>query len=105
MNRKQIILSVLLACATSHIHAQKITLGNSTTADGGQYKGELVSGNPQGKGKATYKNGNWYEGEFVKGKRQGYGVYTFYAGEKYEGQWVQDHQHGKGTYYLANNNK
>ena len=69
MNYKQIILSVLLACTTSHLSAQKITLGNATTADGGQYKGELVSGKPQGKGKATYKNGNWYEGEFVNGRR------------------------------------
>ena len=58
MTCKQIRCSVFLACATSHISAQKITLGNSTTADGGHYNGELVAGKPQGKGKATYKNGN-----------------------------------------------
>ena len=70
MNYKQIIFSALLACTTTGSLAQKITLGNCTTPDGGQYKGEIVSGKAHGKGKATYKNGNWYEGEFVKGKRQ-----------------------------------
>ena len=76
MNYKQIIFSALLVCATSGSYAQKITLGNCTTSDGGQYKGEIVSGKANGKGKAnekgkaTYKNGNWYEGEFVEGKRQ-----------------------------------
>ena len=58
MNYKQIIFSALLVCATSGSYAQKITLGNCTTSDGGQYKGEIVSGKANGKGKATYKNGN-----------------------------------------------
>ena len=42
-------------------NAQKITLGSTTTKDGGEYQGEMVAGKPQGKGKAVYKNGNTYE--------------------------------------------
>ena len=64
--------------------AQKIQLGSCVTKDGGEYKGEMASGKPQGKGKAVYKNGDTYEGNYVKGKRQGYGIYTFHDGEKYE---------------------
>ena len=64
--------------------AQKITLGSCITKDGGQYKGEMVSGKPEGKGSVLYKNGDTYEGEYVKGRRQGYGIYTFSEGEKYE---------------------
>ena len=69
--------------------AQKITLGSCVTKDGGQYKGEMLAGKPNGKGNAIYKNGDTYEGEYVKGRRQGFGVYTFSDGEKYEGQWYQ----------------
>ena len=50
--------------------AQKITLGSTTTKDGGEYNGEMSAGKPHGKGKTTYKNGNTYEGEYDKGKRQ-----------------------------------
>ena len=87
------------------VGAQKITLGSCQTRDGGEYKGEMQSGKPHGKGKTVWKNGNTFEGQYEKGKRQGYGVFTFFDGEKYEGQWVQDHQHGKGTFYYSNNNK
>ncbi len=44
--------------------AQKISLGSCITRDGGQYKGEMVSGKPQGKGTAVYKNGDTYEGSY-----------------------------------------
>ena len=66
MNYKQIIFSALLACTTTGSLAQKITLGNCTTPDGGQYKGEIVSGKAHGKGKATYKNCGSFLGEFGK---------------------------------------
>lgn len=82
--KKYIYLSLLWALPLSAV-AQKITLGQTTTKDGGEYQGEMVAGKPQGKGRAVYKNGDLYEGEYVKGKRQGYGVYTFSDGEKYEG--------------------
>ena len=102
---KQMMLAMMLACSPLAMSAQKISLGSCITRDGGQYKGEMVSGKPQGKGSTVYKNGDTYEGAYVKGKRSGYGVYTFSDGERYEGQWLQDQQHGKGTYYFQNNNK
>ena len=86
-----ILMSLMVPLAAG---AQKMTLGSTTTKDGGQYQGEMMQGKPHGKGKVTYKNGNVYEGEYQKGKRQGYGIYTFFDGEKYEGEWFQDQQHG-----------
>ena len=104
MNIKQNILSLSLVFLPICAMAQKITLGSCTTRDGGQYKGEMVSGKPNGKGNTVFANGDTYEGEYVKGRREGYGIYTFSDGEKYEGQWFQDQQHGKGTYYFMNIN-
>ena len=79
------ILTFIFCMFSYGASAQKITLGSCTTHDGGQYKGEMVSGRPNGKGSTIYKNGDIYEGQYVKGKRQGFGVYTFSDGEKYEG--------------------
>ena len=104
-NGKQMLLALALCLSPVSTFAQKISLGSCITRDGGQYKGEMVSGKPQGKGAAVYPNGDTYEGAYQKGKREGYGVYTFSDGEKYEGQWMQDQQHGKGTFYFQNNNK
>ena len=102
---KLLLWSMLFMASPATLMAQKISLGSCTTRDGGQYKGEMVGGKPQGKGTTVFKNGDTYEGSYLKGKRDGYGVYTFSDGERYEGQWMQDQQHGKGTYYFQNNNK
>ena len=59
------------------LSAQKIVLGSCTTHDGGQYKGQMMNGKPNGKGHTTFKNGDTYEGEYIKGKREGYGTYSF----------------------------
>ena len=95
MNYKIRIAAWMLFFIPLSAGAQKISLGSCTTKDGGQYKGEMVSGKPQGKGATVFPNGDTYEGNYLKGKREGYGVYTFSDGEKYEGQWMQDQQHGK----------
>ena len=102
---KPLMLALMLALSPLAASAQKISLGSCITRDGGQYKGEMVSGKPQAKGTTVYTNGDTYEGSYLKGKRSGYGVYTFSDGERYEGQWLQDQQHGKGTYYFQINNK
>lgn len=47
---KQMMLAMMLACSPLAMSAQKISLGSCITRDGGQYKGEMVSGKPQGKG-------------------------------------------------------
>ena len=44
--------------------------------DGTTFKGDVVDGKMQGKGKLTFPNGNIYEGEFVDGKMQGKGKFT-----------------------------
>ena len=49
MKFRYIFLFILLA-ATSVAMAQKVTLGACTTKDGGEYKGEMQSGKPHGKG-------------------------------------------------------
>ena len=43
-----------LAMASVDATAQKISLGSCITRDGGQFKGEMVSGKPQGKGTTIY---------------------------------------------------
>ena len=86
MNYKIRIAAWMLFFIPLSAGAQKISLGSCTTKDGGQYKGEMVSGKPQGKGATVFPNGDTYEGNYLKGKREGYGVYTFSDGEKYEGQ-------------------
>ena len=106
MQYKRLTITLLMSLILPlSVGAQKISLGSTTTKDGGDYQGEMMLGKPHGKGKVQYKNGNIYEGEYVKGKRQGFGIYTFFDGEKYEGEWFQDQQHGNGTYYFSNNNR
>ena len=82
--RLRYFLTITLATAALTLPAQKIKVGACTTADGGEYQGEMVGGKPDGRGRATYKNGDWYEGLYSKGKRQGKGTYTFSDDEKYE---------------------
>lgn len=81
MNYKIRIAAWMLLFIPLSAGAQKISLGSCTTKDGGQYKGEMVSGKPQGKGATVFPNGDTYEGNYLKGKREGYGVYTFSDGE------------------------
>ena len=70
-NKKEysMMLALMLALSPLGASAQKISLGSCITRDGGQYKGEMVSGKPQGKGTTVYTNGDTYEGSYHKGKR------------------------------------
>ena len=58
MNVKTQILSLFLISLPWTVSAQKLTLGSCLTHDGGQYKGEMLSGKPNGKGNTLYKNGD-----------------------------------------------
>ena len=62
MNNNIKIIAILMAFSPLTMFAQKISLGSCTTRDGGQYKGEMVGGKPQGKGTTVYKNGDTYQG-------------------------------------------
>ena len=54
MNYKIRIAAWMLFFIPLSAGAQKISLGSCTTKDGGQYKGEMVSGKPQGKGATVF---------------------------------------------------
>ena len=81
MTTKRYITTIISLMLLMPVSAQKMTLGTTTTKDGGNYNGEMQAGKPQGKGRTVYKNGNVYEGEYDKGKRQGFGTYVFSDGE------------------------
>ncbi len=53
--------------------------GTFSFPDGSVYEGEMVAGEPKGKGKCVYQNGDLYIGE-----------------------WVYNQPHGQGTMYYAN---
>ena len=65
--------------------------------DGGRYRGDLVNGLLQGKGRIDYPNGSWYAGEFDKGQWQGQGEWHGSNGEVYRGQFNQGLFDGQGT--------
>ena len=72
MNYKIKLISILFIASPVSLYAQKIYLGSCTTRDGGQYKGEMSGGKPNGKGTTIFKTGDTYEGSYLKGKRDGY---------------------------------
>ncbi|VVQ14348.1 hypothetical protein PS934_04081 [Pseudomonas fluorescens] len=65
--------------------------------DGGRYRGDLVNGLLQGKGRIDYPNGSWYAGEFEKGQWQGQGEWHGSNGEVYRGQFNQGLFDGQGA--------
>jgi len=65
--------------------------------DGGRYRGDLVDGMLQGKGRIDYPNGSWYAGEFDKGQWQGQGEWHGGNGEVYRGQFNQGLFDGQGS--------
>jgi hypothetical protein len=65
--------------------------------DGGRYRGDLVNGLLQGKGRIDYPNGSWYAGEFDKGQWQGQGEWHGSNGEVYRGQFNQGLFDGRGA--------
>ena len=65
--------------------------------DGGRYRGDLVNGLLQGKGRIDYPNGSWYAGDFDKGQWQGQGEWHGSNGEVYRGQFNQGLFDGQGA--------
>ncbi|MGF6557225.1 hypothetical protein ABIA48_003605 [Pseudomonas sp. S30_BP2TU TE3576] len=65
--------------------------------DGGRYRGDLVNGLLQGKGRIDYPNGSWYAGEFDKGQWHGQGEWHGSNGEVYRGQFKQGLFDGQGA--------
>ena len=63
---KKLILFIYALLMPLFLSAQKIVLGSCSTHDGGQYKGQMMIGKPNGKGHSVFKDGDTYEGEFIK---------------------------------------
>jgi hypothetical protein len=69
-----------------------------------EYEGDFVNGEKHGKGKHTVyalfgKHVETYEGDFLNGERTGKGKYTSVIGEyEYEGDFINGEKHGKGKY-------
>ena len=90
--RKDIISIIATTLLCVPTYAQKITLGSCTTSNGGQYKGEMVSGKPYGKGNVVYKNGDTFTGCYNNGKKEG--TFIFFCKKK-----------NQQTYFYYKNNE
>jgi uncharacterized protein (TIGR02145 family) len=70
--------------------------------DNGIYKGQVLNGLPNGKGRFTFSTGEIYEGDFVNDIQQGKGKYLFRNGDIYSGEFFNDEISGKGVYISEN---
>ena len=64
--------------------------------DGSRYRGELVDGLLQGRGRLDYRNGSYYQGEFKDGLFHGAGEWHGADGEHYSGEFQHGSFHGQG---------
>ncbi len=95
-SRNSLIIFYLLTCF-SLIQAQSTTVENKDLG-GKIYSGEMLDGQPHGKGEILYQRFfDRYVGEFVDGKRSGEGTYYYWSGEVYKGGWKDNLQNGKGV--------
>lgn len=70
--------------------------------DGGRYRGEVVNGLLQGKGRIDYPNGSGYAGEFKNGQWHGQGEWHGSNGEVYTGQFERGLFNGQGSLITHN---
>lgn len=68
----------------------------------GEYNGEFVNDEMEGKGRLVFKNMDVFEGSFKYGVRQGFGILKFGNGDVYEGYFVDGLMHGNGVYIWRN---
>lgn len=91
---------LLPAISVSYIGDCKNGLADGTGHATGEdfYKGEFVSGLPEGKGTYVWSNGATYNGEWKKGLRDGYGIYShkYHSRDSIlEGVWNKDKYMGR----------
>jgi hypothetical protein len=65
--------------------------------DGGRYRGDVVNGLLQGKGRVDYPNGSWYAGQFQNGQWHGQGEWHASNGDIYKGGFLNGLFDGQGT--------
>ncbi|MDA3940648.1 MAG: NlpC/P60 family protein [Spirochaetia bacterium] len=54
----------------------------------GKYSGEIVNGEPEGRGTLDMNNGDRYEGSFLAGLFEGHGTYSWADGTSYTGEFT-----------------
>ncbi len=86
-------LAMLLAACGK---GEPITPPNAVLPDGGRFRGEVVEGLLQGKGRIDYPNGSWYAGQFKDGMMQGHGELQHTDGTHYIGEFVAGDFDGQG---------
>lgn len=69
--------------------------------DDGVYNGDMILGQPNGRGRTALNNGDVYEGDYLHGKKNGKGTYRWKNGDVYEGDHLEGQEHGKGIYRYA----
>lgn len=74
----------------------------------GEYTGDVVDGQIQGRGVAHFKNLDIYDGEWINGKMGGKGIYKFWDekkdkyGQIYEGEFKNGVREGQGKMKYSN---
>lgn len=74
--------------------------------NGGSYVGEILNGQPNGKGILTFASGDElhrvsYDGFWKDGNQQGEGSMIWENGDKYVGFWENGNMSNKGSFYWA----
>ncbi|MCL2175898.1 MAG: hypothetical protein FWB73_07625 [Treponema sp.] len=67
-----------------------------TLESGSVYEGDLLEGNPHGKGKIIYTDGTVYEGDWIDGLPHGKGIVVMTNGDVYKGDLIKGAMTGKG---------
>jgi hypothetical protein len=65
--------------------------------DGGRYRGEIIDGLLQGKGRMDYSDGSYFQGQFKDGQFNGPGEWRSGRGERYRGEFQNGSFHGQGS--------
>jgi hypothetical protein len=112
-DQKDGLIKELIQIITTQLDWRKVESANSMIKkyvtpiigkyrfDDGTYEGEIVAGQPNGKGRTVLDNGDAYEGEYLHGMKNGKGVYHWKNGDCYEGDHEAGFENGIGKYTYA----
>ncbi|HAG85393.1 MAG TPA: hypothetical protein DCL61_30670 [Cyanobacteria bacterium UBA12227] len=69
------------------------------------YRGEILNGQPNGRGVLVYGNRDRYEGQFRNSLPHGVGMFLFANGDRYEGNLYNGQPSGNGIFTFANRDR